>query len=366
MSHLARKLTVVEEFCLYFRDIVIFGNMRTTKKNFLDAAEEQYSFSKWSSIFSTNFSGKLTSAMLLGGLYMMWCDPQVQTESIDVLTLVILYAFIVQNSIVEYFQSLGAIFTGKSVMDKLMVGLSLILREISRSVLTKAFLFQNIYNLKSSNSAKHKPESYRVISIYDKEFRWHSCSDKRNAPPREEIVLKVKEFYVASDQIVGVTGPSKSGKSMLLYSILGHTEYLQGMVGFSKGAFQKRGKIAFFPENCALSLGSLKDNILMGADFDEKLFYEAVNGAQLNDILIRPGIEDEDIGSLELNVAQLDKITLAQAIYTNRNIILLDNPMSRYSESTDGEVFRLFNNFFNILRNQKKTVVLATQDHNVS
>uniref|UniRef100_A0A1B0D160 Uncharacterized protein n=1 Tax=Phlebotomus papatasi TaxID=29031 RepID=A0A1B0D160_PHLPP len=253
--------------------------MRTTKKNFLNAAEEQYSSSKWSLIFSTNFSGKLTSAMLLGGLYMMWCDPQVQTESIDVLTLVILYAFIVQNSVVEYFQSLGAIFTGKSVMDKLM----------------------NIYNLKSSNSAKHKPESYRVISIYDKEFRWHSSSDKHNEPPREDIVLKVKEFYVASDQIVGITGPPKSGKSMLLYSILGHTEYLQGMVGFSKGAFQKRGKIAFFPENCALSLGTLKDNILMGADFDEKLFYEAVNGAQLNDILIRPGIEDEDIGSLELS-----------------------------------------------------------------
>ncbi|XP_059610068.1 ABC transporter C family member 3-like [Phlebotomus argentipes] len=347
-SYLAKKLTQVEEFCLYFRDIVIFGNHEnTTKKKFLNAMEEQHSSMKWAYIFSTNFSGKLTSAMLLGGLYMMWCDPQVQTESIDVLTLMILYAFIVQNYVADFFQSLGAIFNGKAILDKLM----------------------HIYNMKSASPAKYKPESYRVIFINDKEFRWHSSlnekkSNKYNPPPKEEAILRIKEFYVASDQIVGLTGPPKSGKSMLLYSILGHTQWTDGITGLSKGAFQKRGKIAFFPEDCALCLGSLKDNILMGAEFDEKLFYEAINGAQLNDILIRPGMEDEDIGSLELSVSQLDRLTLAQAIYTNRNIILLDNPMSRYTESSDGDVFRLFNNFFNILRNQKKTVILATQDHN--
>uniref|UniRef100_A0A7G3AKM0 Putative multidrug resistance-associated protein/mitoxantrone resistance protein n=1 Tax=Lutzomyia longipalpis TaxID=7200 RepID=A0A7G3AKM0_LUTLO len=345
LSHLARKLTVVEEFCIYFRDIVIFGNQNTTKKNFISAVEEEHSSMKWSSIFSTNFSGKLTSAMLLGGLYMMWCDPKVQTESIDVLTLVILYAFLVQNFISEFLQSLGAIFNGKAVMDKL----------------------RHICNIEVVNSTKQKPELYRVISIADNEFRWHTQEEKPNRKTnslKEDVVLTVKEFYVASNQIVGITGPPKSGKTMLLYSILGHTKWVHGMKGLNKGVFQKRGKIAFFPENCALSLGSLKDNILMGDDFNDQLFYEAINGAQLNDILIRPGMEDEDIGSLELSASQLDKVTLAQAIYTKRNIILLDNPMSRYNETTDGDVFRLFNNFFNILRNQKKTVILSTQDHN--
>ncbi|GAB0096528.1 multidrug resistance-associated protein 9 [Sergentomyia squamirostris] len=346
LSMLAKKLTVVEEFSLYFRDIAIFGHQNTTRKKFLQASDDQHSAFSWSMIFSTNFSGKLTSAMLLGGLYIMWCDPQVQTDSIDVLTLVVLFAFIVQNFITDYLQSIGAIFNGKAVLNKLM----------------------NIYNLKMTSTSKQRPESYRVISIYDKEFRWHKSDEIKDKRSTFQItndpstVLKVKEFYVATDQIVGVTGPPKSGKTMLMYSILGHTNWEE--VGFTKGTFQKRGKIAFFSEDCTLSLGSLKDNILMGSEFDEQLFYEAINGAQLNDVLVRPGIEDEDIGFLELSINQLEKITLAQAIYSNRNIILLDNPLSRYTDSSDGDIFRLFNNFFNILRNQKKSVILATQNHN--
>lgn len=78
---------------------------------------------------------------------------------------------------------------------------------------------------------------------------------------RKIFTLNINEFNVARGQIVGITGAPGSGKSSLLYSILGHTNLLSGNC-------RQKGNFSFSSCPPFLVNRSLKINIIM--EFDGK------------------------------------------------------------------------------------------------
>jgi ABC-type siderophore export system fused ATPase/permease subunit len=65
----------------------------------------------------------------------------------------------------------------------------------------------------------------------------------------------------------------------------------------------------------------------MGSDFDAKRYYTAVMITKLNeDVLQVPGSDDLPIETLDLSQQQKERIVLARAIYSDRDVYLFDEP----------------------------------------
>lgn len=75
---------------------------------------------------------------------------------------------------------------------------------------------------------------------------------------------------------------------------------------------------------------TLKNNVLFGSQFDEKRYQEALKYSCLEpDLAILPHGDQTEIGEKGVNLSggQKARVSLAQAIYANRDIYLLDDPL---------------------------------------
>lgn len=143
------------------------------------------------------------------------------------------------------------------------------------------------------------------LSMNNCRFKWH---DEWNA---------IFSLEVAKGDVLGVCG--KHTKTFI-YAMLGHIEC-------KDGTFRQRGVTGFFSEDPFICIGSIKDNILMGSDFDAKRYYSAVTLTRLNeDVLHALGADELPIENLDLTKQQKQRIALARAIYSDRDVYLFDEP----------------------------------------
>lgn len=59
--------------------------------------------------------------MLLGGLYLIWCDIEITTRSVETLVLVLVYVFFIKNFVIDFCYSMEAIANGQGSLEKLKV-----------------------------------------------------------------------------------------------------------------------------------------------------------------------------------------------------------------------------------------------------
>jgi ABC-type transport system involved in cytochrome bd biosynthesis fused ATPase/permease subunit len=160
-------------------------------------------------------------------------------------------------------------------------------------------------------------------------------------------------FDISKGDVLGITGPHSK---TLIHSILGHCELVAGQV-------RQRGKIAYFPEEPFITLGSLKSNILMGAEFDAKKYYRAVSAVKLNeDILKTLGADDLPIETLNLNKQQCERIQLARAIYSDRDLYIFDQPFKNAIFSS--MILQMLANVVDTLLSDPNKAVLINSTNN--
>lgn len=114
------------------------------------------------------------------------------------------------------------------------------------------------------------------------------------------------------NQIIGITGSTHSGKTSLLYSILGH-------VPIKTGQSYRRGKLAFFSKSPYVCGGSVRDNITFGTEFDSIRYYKAISITRMsNEICFTGNKDDYPIESFQFSKEQLERICFARAIFCDR------------------------------------------------
>ncbi|XP_011301342.1 multidrug resistance-associated protein 9 isoform X2 [Fopius arisanus] len=146
------------------------------------------------------------------------------------------------------------------------------------------------------------------------------------SPPHTLVDIN---FYAPKGRLIGVCGSSKSGKTSLLLGIMGQLNHSGGHVAID-------GSCSYVPEEASLLEGTLKENITLGEAFDASWYYKTIQACKLNDDLNSlPGNDDTDVSTVELTNSQRQKIALARALYNNKDINLLDNPL-RNVEKTEG------------------------------
>ncbi|XP_058530423.1 ATP-binding cassette sub-family C member 11 isoform X2 [Ochotona princeps] len=164
--------------------------------------------------------------------------------------------------------------------------------------------------------------------------------------------LRKINLVVSQGSLVGICGSTGSGKSSLLSAVLGEMHLLEGSVGV-------HGSLAYVPQQAWIISGSIRENILMGGQYDKARYLQVLHCCSLSqDLEMLPFRDLTEIGERGLNLSggQKQRISLARAVYSNRQLYLLDDPLSAVDAHVGKHIFQ------ECIRKtlRGKTVVLVT------
>jgi ATP-binding cassette subfamily C exporter for protease/lipase len=185
------------------------------------------------------------------------------------------------------------------------------------------------------------------------------------APGSQTLILKQVGFNVAPGEIVGVIGPSASGKSTLARLLLGVWPTLGGKVRLDGADIYTWDKnllgpsVGYLPQDIELFEGTIAENIARFGDVDAEQVVEAAKLAGVHDMILRfPNGYDTQIGDSGsvLSGGQRQRIAFARAVYGNPSFIVLDEPNSNLDDVGEAALVRAIQE----LKRRGTTVILIT------
>jgi NitT/TauT family transport system ATP-binding protein len=167
------------------------------------------------------------------------------------------------------------------------------------------------------------------------------------------------DLDVRRGEFVSLLGPSGCGKSTALRLIAGLNAPSSGTVGVLHPAGQERGahSIGFvFQEPTLMPWTSVRENVRLPLKLAHAPAEEA--DARVDEALTQVGLaEFADAYPRELSGGMKMRVSLARALVTDPQILLMDEPFAALDEITR---FRLNNDLLALWRNLRKTVVFVT------
>ncbi|XP_028444687.1 multidrug resistance-associated protein 5 isoform X2 [Perca flavescens] len=182
---------------------------------------------------------------------------------------------------------------------------------------------------------KEGPNAQSLLTNMEQESQQSTISSTQSMRPPLHKTLHRIDQSIKTGSLVGICGGVGSGKSSLLSALLGQMTLLEGNVAVSGG-------FAYVPQQAWILNESLKENILFGNECDlEK--YNAVLEAccLLPDLVELPYGDMTEIGERGANLSggQRQRVSLARALYSERPILLLDDPLSAVDARVSNHVF---------------------------
>lgn len=186
---------------------------------------------------------------------------------------------------------------------------------------------------------------------------------------QNKVILRDVSMNLAIGDVLGVIGPSASGKSTLARLLVGVWRPIQGdiridgadIAGWPSGRLG--AFVGYLPQDIELFTGTVADNIARLDDPDPDKVIEAAKLAGLHDLILHlPNGYDTQIGDggSFLSGGQRQRIGLARALYNKPKIVVLDEPNS--SLDTEGEAALLA--ALDYLKKSGTTTVVITHNPN--
>ena len=181
-------------------------------------------------------------------------------------------------------------------------------------------------------------------------------------------VLKSVSLDFKGPALVALVGESGVGKSTVFDLILGFRSPDSGQITVGGSTFDCKGQalhnfLSYVPQEGFLFPGSIKDNILVGREFDQSNFDMALEMSCLQSVIAELPLGENTIVSedgLNLSGGQRQRVGLARSLYSARPVVLLDEPTS----ALDTETTAIFMRYLKAL-SRSKLVILCTHDQEV-
>ena len=235
-------------------------------------------------------------------------------------------------------------------------------------------------------SLKTTKESY--LRLHDNLQNYVDKEDKIELPPIignllvEKLIYKNKQsnaliikgisFKISAGEVIGIIGPSASGKTTLARLLLGVLKADSGNIRLD-GAdlinqdFQKIGKyIGYLPQDVELFKGSIKENIArMNREISDEEIISAAKFCNIHQMILSlpQGYETQvERDGSNLSAGQKQRVALARAYFGFAKFVVLDEPNS----NLDSEGEKSLNE--TILRAKEKniTTIIITHRRNVA
>ncbi|KYQ88934.1 ABC transporter C family protein [Tieghemostelium lacteum] len=177
-------------------------------------------------------------------------------------------------------------------------------------------------------------------------------SDKSQSPPlrksmdKSSVVekevnvnfqLEIGDLELKSGSLNIVIGPLASGKSSLISSIIGDMKLEAGQMMI------RDRKVAYVSQLSWVMNATIRDNILFGTPYDHDRYNRVLDQCcLLSDLDMLPGRDQCEIGErgVTLSGGQNQRIAIARAIYSNSDILLLDDPLASLDVDVAQQLFR--------------------------
>ena len=187
-------------------------------------------------------------------------------------------------------------------------------------------------------------------------------NEKQETKIKDTIVLKDIELTVKKGEFLCIIGKVGSGKSSLLNALMGDMTYVSdetlnemGDKVLSEDTFKElskkskvegiiniSGSVSYVQQIPWIQNKTLRENILFGSDLDEDRYNSTIEKCQLvKDFEQLEGGDLTEIGEKGINLSggQKARVSLARAVYSQKDIILMDDPISALDANTKKKIF---------------------------
>ncbi|KAK1475983.1 ABC transporter [Colletotrichum tamarilloi] len=206
----------------------------------------------------------------------------------------------------------------------------------------------------NSEPSQTDSQARPLIKVSNGSFGWH----------KDQAILKSLNLEIRPGSLTIVVGPVGSGKSTLLKSLVGETYRTSGSVEYASST-----DVAYCDQDPWILNQSIKENIIGSvATHDTTDFYSTViRACQLEeDLNLLPQGDETIVGSSgsALSGGQKHRIALARAVYSGKQIIIMDDNLKGLDSKTASKCFSALFGTDGILRGEGRAVIFAT--HNAS
>ncbi|WP_408672896.1 type I secretion system permease/ATPase [Xenorhabdus koppenhoeferi] len=180
-----------------------------------------------------------------------------------------------------------------------------------------------------------------------------------------QYVLQDISIALNSGDVLGVIGPSASGKSTLARLLVGIWPAQEGVVRLDDADIYQWNKdelgafIGYLPQDIELFGGTIAENIARFSDVDPEKVIEAAQKAGVHELVLNLEQGYDTLigaGGMGLSGGQKQRIGLARALYGNPSLVVLDEPNSNLDDM--GE--KALSHAITQLREQGKTIIVVT------
>jgi ATP-binding cassette subfamily C protein PrsD len=169
-------------------------------------------------------------------------------------------------------------------------------------------------------------------------------------PGTQKITAQDVTFRLDAGQGLGIIGPSGSGKSSLVRTLVGVWHPLRGKVRIDGAALDQWAPdalgrhIGYLPQDVQLMTGTVAQNIArFEPEPDSQAVIAAARAVGVHDMIVRlPEGYDTAIGERgsALSAGQAQRVALARAVYRNPFLVVLDEPNSHLDSEGDEALTR--------------------------
>ncbi|WP_210311491.1 type I secretion system permease/ATPase [Rhizobium leucaenae] len=182
------------------------------------------------------------------------------------------------------------------------------------------------------------PSEHRAVALPAPQKELSVENISLTSPGSRDFILRNIAFKISAGTVLGVIGPSASGKSSLARAITGLWPVVIGAIRLDQAALSQWEQsdlgrhIGYLPQDVGLFDGSIAENISRFAkDMQSGPIIAAAKAAGVYDMIVKlPEGFDTIVGEggSRLSAGQRQRIALARALYGEPFLVVLDEPNS--------------------------------------
>ncbi|OCH84366.1 multidrug resistance-associated ABC transporter [Obba rivulosa] len=299
----------------------------------------------WESRMSEQIAQKRTEELVLQKRYQI-LNLSVSVANYVIPLVTLLATLFTYTIIMKQELSASKLFSSISVFDILRRSLGMTLGfvplciqgnvslERVQDFLRNTELLDQFTSLKEGDAAVARSEApLGVIGIREAAFTWANESDGSLTPgsQRRKFILRIEDDLIFErGQVTLIVGPTGSGKTSILMALLGEMHYIPS--GPNSFVVLPRGEgVAYAAQESWVQNETIRDNILFGSPYDEERYNKVIMQCALQrDLSLFDAGDQTEVGEkgLTLSGGQKARVTLARAIYSPAEILLLDDVLA--------------------------------------